>query len=164
MWEVLWLIYAAVCVNGVGSGGCMMHGSCGRIRLRFQWQRWQCLIRCSCIVDSRCIICVLLAQRIGKFVAIRWCWMQIGECFVAVCNWRGGRFTWRHTAWRRHCVVIIHAWIGAVRRYQIGEWIGLLCVAMQQELIVERRLAAGRCRQWARRWTICEMGTTSGRF
>lgn len=154
MWEVLWLIYASICVNWIGSGSCMVHSSGRRIWLRLQRQRWQCVIRGCCIVDSRCIICVLIAQRIGKFVTIRRCWMQIGECLVAVCDWCGGWFTWRYTAWRCHGIVIVHAWIGAIRWHKICEWIGFLCVTVQQELIVERRFTARRCRQRAGRWTI----------
>lgn len=139
----------------------MMHRSGCRIRLRFQWQRWQCLIRWCRIVDS-CggrIVRVLIAQRVGEFVAVRRCWMQIGECFVTVCDRCGGRLTRRHTAGRCHCIVIVHARIGAVRGHKICEWVGLLCVAVQQKLIVERRLTAGRCGQRAGRRTICKYQT-----
>lgn len=139
--EVLRLIDAAVRVDRVD----VVHGGGRRIRLRLQRQRRQRVVEAG--VGDRAVGRVLVAQRVGQLVGVGRR-MEVGERFAV--GHGGGRVARRHRTGRRHRVVVVHGrGVAAVRRHQVRERIGLLRVAVQQELVVEGGLAAGRCGQRA---------------
>lgn len=143
--EVLGLIDAAVGLDRVGrGGGRVVHRRRG-VRLRLQRQRGQRIARARRVTHRG--VRVLVPERVAELVVVGR-GVEAGERLAAGGRRRDGGLARRHAARRRHRVVVVdRRGVRAVGGHQVRERVRLLRVAVQQELVVERRLAARRRRQ-----------------